>query len=158
MKGTDVAGGVVAIHNVPGEGDVDAVPTGHLEVADMIVLGSCIATWSKKIWACIVYNPFYVLFYLLLLTISVPVSDPKSSSASMKGIVIFAVGPLLTSAVYVIWNQTVLKMLKSLSVLYTSLWVSEGARLFRSHDLRCSALVLSSPHFSRALYDVGVGL
>ena len=42
-KGTDVAGGVVAIHDVPGEGDVCAVPTGHLEVV-MIVLGSCIAT------------------------------------------------------------------------------------------------------------------
>ena len=44
MKGTDVAGGVVAIHNVPGEGDVGAVLIGHLEVADMIVLGNCIAT------------------------------------------------------------------------------------------------------------------
>ena len=42
-KGTDVAGVVVAIHNVPGEGDVGAGPTGHLEVADMIVLGSCSA-------------------------------------------------------------------------------------------------------------------
>ena len=38
---TDVAGVVVAIHNVPGEGDVGAGPTGQLEVADMIVLGSC---------------------------------------------------------------------------------------------------------------------
>ena len=44
MKVIDVAGGVVAIHNVPGESDVGAVPTGHLEVADIIVLGSCIAT------------------------------------------------------------------------------------------------------------------
>ena len=43
-KGTDVAGGVVAIHDVPGEGDVGAVLIGHLEVADIIVLGSCIAT------------------------------------------------------------------------------------------------------------------
>ena len=41
MKVTDVAGVVVAIHNVPGEGDVGAVLFGHLEVADMIVLGSC---------------------------------------------------------------------------------------------------------------------
>ena len=43
-KGTDVAGGVVAIHNVPGEGDVGAISVGHLKVADIIVLGSCIAT------------------------------------------------------------------------------------------------------------------
>ena len=48
MEGTDVAGGVVAIHNVPGEGDVGAVLFGHLEVADMIVLGSCSA--MKKKW------------------------------------------------------------------------------------------------------------
>ena len=41
IKVMDVAGGVVAIHNVPGEGDVGAVLIGHLEVADMIVLGSC---------------------------------------------------------------------------------------------------------------------
>ena len=41
MKGTDVAGGVVAIHDVPGEGDVGAVPTGHLEVANVLVLGIC---------------------------------------------------------------------------------------------------------------------
>ena len=39
LKGTDVAGGVV-----PGEDDVGAISAGHLEVADMIVLGSCIAT------------------------------------------------------------------------------------------------------------------
>ena len=44
MEVSDVAGGVVAIHNVPREGDVGAIPTGHLEVADIIVLGSCIAT------------------------------------------------------------------------------------------------------------------
>ena len=43
MEVTDVAGVVVAIYNVPGEGDVGAGPTGHLEVADMIVLGSCSA-------------------------------------------------------------------------------------------------------------------
>ena len=44
----NVAGAVVAIYNsnVPGEGDVGAVPTGHVEVADMIVLGSC--TEMKK--------------------------------------------------------------------------------------------------------------
>ena len=41
---TDVAGGVVAIHNVPGEGDVGTVLTDHLEIADILVLGSCIAT------------------------------------------------------------------------------------------------------------------
>ena len=41
---TDVAGAVVAIHNVPGEGDMGVVLTDHLEVADMIVLGSCTAT------------------------------------------------------------------------------------------------------------------
>ena len=49
MEITDVAGGVVAIHDVPGEGDVGAVLIGHLEVADIIVLGSCIAMWSKEI-------------------------------------------------------------------------------------------------------------
>ena len=37
---TDIAGGVVAIHNVPGESDVGAVPVGHLEVADNL-LGIC---------------------------------------------------------------------------------------------------------------------
>ena len=37
---TDVAGTVVAIHNVPGEGDVGAVLVGYLEVADSI-LGIC---------------------------------------------------------------------------------------------------------------------
>ena len=40
----DVAGVVVTIHNVPGEGDVGVILTDHLEVADMIVLGSCTAT------------------------------------------------------------------------------------------------------------------
>ena len=30
---SDVGRAVVAIHNVPGEGDMGAVPTGHLEVA-----------------------------------------------------------------------------------------------------------------------------
>ena len=40
----DVARAVVAIHNVPGEGDVCAVLTENLEVADILVLGSCIAT------------------------------------------------------------------------------------------------------------------
>ena len=44
MEVSDVAGGVVAIHNVPGEGDVGAVSTGNLKVADIIVLSSCIAT------------------------------------------------------------------------------------------------------------------
>ena len=44
---TDVAGGVVAIHNVPGEGDVGAVFVG-LEVANMIVLGNCTATQRKS--------------------------------------------------------------------------------------------------------------
>ena len=42
-EGVDVAGAVVAIHNGPGEGDVGAVLTDHLEVADMIDLGSCTA-------------------------------------------------------------------------------------------------------------------
>ena len=40
----DVAGAVVAIDNDPGEGDVGAVLVGHLEVLDMIVLGSCTVT------------------------------------------------------------------------------------------------------------------
>ena len=43
LGGLDVARGVVAIHDVPGEGDMGAVLCGHLEVADMIVLGSCSA-------------------------------------------------------------------------------------------------------------------
>ena len=47
MKVTDVARGVVVVHNVPGESDVGAVLIGHLEVADMIVLGSCRAMKKK---------------------------------------------------------------------------------------------------------------
>ena len=43
----DVAGTVVAIHNVPGEGDVGAVLINHLEVADILVLGSCTVTQRK---------------------------------------------------------------------------------------------------------------
>ena len=42
-KGVDVAGAVVAIRNGPGESDVGVVLTDHLEVADMIDLGSCTA-------------------------------------------------------------------------------------------------------------------
>ena len=41
MEVTDVAGAVVVIHNFPGEGDVGAVLTGHLEVANVLVLGIC---------------------------------------------------------------------------------------------------------------------
>ena len=37
MKIADVGGSVVAIHNVPGEGDVGAVPVGYLEVSDSIL-------------------------------------------------------------------------------------------------------------------------
>ena len=47
IEGADGAVAVVAIHNVPGEGDVGAVLTDHSEVADMLVLGSCIATQRK---------------------------------------------------------------------------------------------------------------
>ena len=47
MEVSDVAGAVVAIHNVPGEGDVGAVFVG-LEVANMIVLGNCTATQRKS--------------------------------------------------------------------------------------------------------------
>ena len=46
-EGDDGAGSVVAIHNVPGEGDVGVGLTDHLEVTDMTVLGSCIATKRK---------------------------------------------------------------------------------------------------------------
>ena len=49
IKVTDVAGGVVAIHNVPGESDVGAVLIGHLEIADMIVLGSCRAMKEEMV-------------------------------------------------------------------------------------------------------------
>ena len=45
MEVVDVAVVIVTIHNVPGEGDdVVTVLTVHLEVADILVLGSCIAT------------------------------------------------------------------------------------------------------------------
>ena len=47
IEGTNVAGAVVAIHNVPGEDDVGAILVGHLEVADIIGLGSSIATQRK---------------------------------------------------------------------------------------------------------------
>ena len=47
MEIVDVAEVVVAIHNVPGEGDVGVGLTDHLEVANMIVLGNCIATKRK---------------------------------------------------------------------------------------------------------------
>ena len=43
----DVAGGVVAILNVPRKGDMGVVLTDHLEVANMIVLGSCTVTQKK---------------------------------------------------------------------------------------------------------------
>ena len=47
MEVSDIRGVVVAIHNVPGEGDVGAVFVG-LEVANMIVLGNCTATQRKS--------------------------------------------------------------------------------------------------------------
>lgn len=47
MKGVDGPGVVVASHNIPGEGDVGVGLTDHLEVADMIVLGSYTATYIK---------------------------------------------------------------------------------------------------------------
>ena len=47
MEVSDVAGAVVAIHNVPGEGDVGAVLIGHLEVANN-VLGICMC-WYRMI-------------------------------------------------------------------------------------------------------------
>lgn len=40
----DITGAIVAIHNIPGEGDVSAVLVSYLKIADMIVQGSCIAT------------------------------------------------------------------------------------------------------------------
>ena len=39
----NVAGAVVAVHKVPGEGDVGAGHGGYLEIANMIILGSCTA-------------------------------------------------------------------------------------------------------------------
>ena len=39
----------MAIHNVPGEGDVSAVLVGHLEVADNF-LGTCKST-SRKLYS-----------------------------------------------------------------------------------------------------------
>ena len=47
IESVDGTGAVVAVHNIPGEGDVGAVPTGHLEVADMMILGSCTGTKIK---------------------------------------------------------------------------------------------------------------
>ena len=46
VKPCDVTG--VAIHNVPGEGDVGAVPTGQLEVADNF-LGSCTTRRTESV-------------------------------------------------------------------------------------------------------------
>ena len=40
----DVSGDVVGIQNLPGEGDVGAVPAGHLKVVNAL-LGSC--TWHR---------------------------------------------------------------------------------------------------------------
>ena len=40
VKVVNVAGGVVAVHNIPGEGDVSAVLTDNLEVADKTNLGN----------------------------------------------------------------------------------------------------------------------
>ena len=48
-EGVDVAGVVVAIHNVPGEGDVGVGLTDHLGVANMSVLSSCTATYLYKL-------------------------------------------------------------------------------------------------------------
>ena len=48
MEVIDVAGVVVVVHNVPGEDDVRAVPVSYLEVVDVIILGDCITTNSKK--------------------------------------------------------------------------------------------------------------
>ena len=49
MEESDVAGVVVAIHNVPGKGDVGAVLVGHLEVANIIVLGSCTTRRKERV-------------------------------------------------------------------------------------------------------------
>ena len=90
-------------------------------------------------------NPFYILYILSTATMYVPVSDPKSSIAAMKGIAIFTVGPLLATAVYVILNWTVLS--NHSSVLHTlagvRLYIQYQGCLkehgcFRSHDLRWS--------------------
>ena len=48
MEVADVAGSVIAIRNVPGEGDVGAGLAVHLEVTDMIVLGSCSIVDNKQ--------------------------------------------------------------------------------------------------------------
>ena len=47
IEATDVTG--VAIHNVPRKGDVSAVLVGHLEVADIIVLGSCTTRRNERV-------------------------------------------------------------------------------------------------------------
>ena len=81
----DVAGVVVAIHNVPGEGDVGVVLTDYLEVADMMVLGSCISSVKER------YGKSAQCLGCLLVTITiwVPVSDPENSTAIVKRIIIF---------------------------------------------------------------------
>ena len=47
MEVSDVTG--VAIHNVPGEGDVSAVLVGHLEVANILILGSCTTRRKERV-------------------------------------------------------------------------------------------------------------
>ena len=76
----DVAGVVVAIHSVPVEGDVGAV-LGGLEVANMIVLGSCTVTKKKRRKS--------VQIRMLSSYSKLPVRDPESSIAAIKRIVIF---------------------------------------------------------------------
>ena len=56
----NVSGAVVAIRNDPGEGDVGVAVVGHLEVADMIVLGNCIAT-KRKGTGCLPTVDFFLL-------------------------------------------------------------------------------------------------
>ena len=62
-KTIDVAGVVVAVHNIPGEGDVSSVPFGYLEVADSI-LSNCtswIYNYSIKVQCVRMYLPNTVI-------------------------------------------------------------------------------------------------
>ena len=87
----NVAGAVVAIHNVPGEGDVGPVPTGPLEVANMTVLGSCTATKRKGMGGM---HSVYRIFSNNCITqvasyVFLPVSDAESRIPVIKRNTIF---------------------------------------------------------------------
>ena len=74
----DVAGGVVAIHNVPVKGDVGAA-LGGPEVANVLVLGIC--RNARKGYRVLRLPPNYASSYVASY---VRVSDPESSIAKIR--------------------------------------------------------------------------